>query len=88
MSTTAHPTELELLLQQMQKLTAAVQLMSTQTGTRLNRQQMADRLGIHRNTLAARQAEDPTMPRPGKDGRFLLSEVIEWETQQNRRGRH
>lgn len=88
MSTTAHPTDLELLLQQMQKMTAAVQLMSTQTGARLNRQQMAERLGIHRNTLATRQADDPSMPRPGKDGKFLLSEVIEWEAQQYRRGRH
>lgn len=88
MRTTAHPTDLELLMQQIQKLTAAVQRMRTPTETRLIRLQMTDHLGLHHNTLATHQAEDPSMPRPGKDDEFLLSEVIDGEAQQNRRGQH
>ncbi len=66
------------LLQRIELLTNAVQALSTQMGARLTRAQLSERLGVHRNTLARRLAE-PGFPLPGKDGKWLLSEIIEWE---------
>jgi len=57
-------------------------------GTRLNREQLAQRLGIHRHTLRVRLAQDRSMPRPGPDGRWLLSEIMHWEQRQVSLGRH
>lgn len=67
------------LLGRIDQLTHAVQALCTLAGARLGRQQLAERWGIHRNTLAARMDTDRTIPRPGKDGKWLLSEIIEWE---------
>ncbi|MFG5777967.1 hypothetical protein ACFIQF_12910 [Comamonas sp. J-3] len=67
------------LREQLDILTHAVKALSVQHGGRLNRQQFADRLGIHRNTLAAFLARDHTMPRPGNDGKWMLTEIIDWE---------
>lgn len=69
------------LLQRIDSLTTAVETMARMLGTRLDRAQMAERMGVHRNTLARRLAE-PGFPRPGADGKWLLSEVIEWEQRQ------
>lgn len=60
-------------------LTAAVQHLTTCLGTRLTREQMCERIRIHRNTLTRYLDQDRDFPRPGKDGKWLLSEVIEWE---------
>lgn len=76
---------IDAMLTQLACLTSAVQTLCTQAGSRLNRQQLAGRLGIHRNTLSARLEADRTMPRPGADGKWLLSEVIEWEMRLARR---
>lgn len=70
------------LLARIDKMASAMTLMATMLGTRLDRAQLAQRLGIHRNTLAARMASDGAFPRPGRDGKWLLSEVIEWEQRQ------
>ena len=70
------------LLDRIDKMTSAMQLMAAMLGTRLDRGQLAERLGIHRNTLRQRLASDTSFPRPGKDGKWLLSEVIEWEQRQ------
>lgn len=70
------------LLDRIDKMTSAMQLMAAMLGTRLDRGQLAERMGIHRNTLAKRLASDTSFPRPGKDGKWLLSEVIEWEQRQ------
>lgn len=66
------------MMQRIEQLTTAVQSLTAMMGTRLSRQQLCDRLGIHRNTLARRMTE-PGFPLPGSDGKWLLSEVIEWE---------
>lgn len=66
-------------------LTSAVQMLCVQQGSRLTRAQLSHRLGIHRNSLNVRLAQDRTMPRPGTDGKWLLSEIIEWES---RRAQH
>lgn len=63
-------------------LTSAMALMAQALGTRLTREQLAERLGVHRNTLRERLARDPHFPRPGSDGRWLLSQVVEWEQRQ------
>lgn len=70
------------LLARIDSLTSAMQLMAQALGTRLTREQLAQRLGIHRNTLRERLARDPAFPRPGSDGRWLLSEIVEWEQHQ------
>lgn len=67
------------LLDRINRLASAVELMAAMLGTRLDREQLAQRLGVHRNTLRVRLAADRTMPRPGRDGRWLLSEIVEWE---------
>ncbi len=67
-----------IIMQRIDHLTAAVQSLSTMLGARLTRAQLCERLGIHRNTLA-RRLIDPGFPLPGKDGKWLLSEVMEWE---------
>lgn len=47
-------------------------------GPRLTREQVCLRLDISRNTLT-RRLEQGQYPRPGKDGKWLLSEILEWE---------
>lgn len=83
MSTSTPQDKLDQLMRTMQVMASALQTLCTQAGARLTRQQLAERLGVHRNTLAARLARDRTMPRPGKDGKWLLAEVIDWEMRQH-----
>lgn len=66
------------MVQRIELLTNAVQTMAAMLGARLTRAQLSERLGVHRNTLAKRLTE-PGFPTPGRDGKWLLSEVIEWE---------
>lgn len=72
-------TEAAMMAERLDKMASAVRMMAVALGARLTREQMAERLGIHRNTLATRLATDPHMPRPGKDGKWLLCDVIDWE---------
>lgn len=67
-----------ILIQRIELLTNAVQALSSQLGARLTRAQLAERMGVHRNTIGRWLAE-PDFPRPGRDGKWLLSEIIEWE---------
>jgi len=66
------------ITQRLDALTYAVQMMAMNTGKRLTRQDMCERLGIHRNTLLTRQRERG-FPQPDINGKWLLSEVLEWE---------
>lgn len=68
-----------LLLARIEQLTQAVQHMATLTGARLTREQVCQRLDVHRNTLA-RYIAERNFPTPGQDGKWLLAEVIDWET--------
>lgn len=72
-------TETAALLERIDKMASAMQLMASMLGTRLDRAQLAERLGVHRNTLANRLQTDRRFPRPGPDGKWLLSDVVEWE---------
>lgn len=73
--------ETAILLQRLDALTAAVCQLAQAHGARLTRAKLAERLGIHRNTLATR-AEGKDFPKPGPDGKWALADVIAWE--QNR----
>ncbi|GAB2468024.1 hypothetical protein GCM10027082_19480 [Comamonas humi] len=82
--TTEQTKIIESMKDQIEVLTHAVKCLCTQQGGRLTRQQMADRLGIHRNTLSNMLARDRSMPRPGKEGKWLLADVIDWELRKRR----
>lgn len=82
-STTPEQVTIARLMGRIDLLTQTIQTLCTIAGARLNRQQLCDRWGIHRNTLTTRIDGDRTIPRPGKDGRWLLSEIIEWEQQRD-----
>lgn len=66
------------LVQRIEALTKAVQHLAQVNGARLTKAQLADRLGCHRNTLRTRVAAKG-FPKPCADGKWLLSEIIEWE---------
>lgn len=67
------------IIQRLDTLTAAMIAMARTTGARLTRADMCNRLGVSSNTLTARVRRGE-VPTPGRDGKWLLSEVIEWES--------
>lgn len=67
------------ILQRLDSLTAAFIAMAKLTGARLTRAQMLERLGVSSNTLTAR-VRSGQVPKPGSDGKWLLAEVVEWES--------
>ena len=62
-----------------QRLSRMERLIVTAFNRRLSREDMCERLDIGRNTLT-RRIENGKVPRPGADGKWLLSDVVEWET--------
>lgn len=66
------------LLQRIDTLQHTVAALVQAIGPRLTREQLCQRRGIHRNTLAG-LIERGIVPRPDVNGRWLLSEVIEYE---------
>jgi len=66
------------ILARLDALTSAVANLAKIHGARLTRAEVCERMGIHRNTLRT-YLESRGFPRPGRDGKWLLSEVIEWE---------
>lgn len=66
------------ILERLDSLTAAVQAFARIAGSRLTRAEVCERLQVHRNTLRTYIAEKG-FPTPGRDGKWLLEEVIEWE---------
>lgn len=71
-------TEIALLAERLDSLTAGFANLARLMGARLTRQEVCDRIGVHRNTLRTYILEKG-FPKPGKDGKWLLAEVIEWE---------
>lgn len=67
------------ILERLDQLTATVGRLATLMGARLTRAELCERLKIHRNTLKSWE-RDGKIPTPGADGRWLLSEIVEWET--------
>lgn len=66
------------IIERIDQLTTAVTNLARITGTRLTRSEVCARLGVHRNTLTTYIAERG-FPTPGRDGKWLLAEVLEWE---------
>ncbi len=78
------------VIDMLKSLTRSVTTLQTQMqqvmaakGERLNCEEFARYLGVHRHTLRRRLDTDHTRPRPGKDGKWLLQEVIEWQSRQS-----
>lgn len=71
--------EVQELERKIDAMADAMRVMAQALGTRLSREQMCERLGVHRNTLA-KMAQASGFPQPDRTGKWLLSEVIEWET--------
>lgn len=70
--------ELEPLTREVQALRRTVSALIECFGGRLTREQLCQRRGCHRNTLTG-LIERGTVPRPDANGKFLLSEVLEFE---------
>ena len=70
---------------QLAALTDAVRTMLTLTGARLTRQQMLQRLQVSGNTLTA-GVRTGRYPAPANDGKWLLAEVLEWESKKRSSG--
>ena len=66
------------IIDRLDSLTAAVAALARINGARLTRAEVCARIGIHRNTLATYISERG-FPTPGRDGKWLLAEVLEWE---------
>lgn len=66
------------LSQRLEQHTAAVCTLAQNQGTRLNGTAMCARQGISRNTLTKR-TKCKDFPVQGPDGKWALSDVIEWE---------
>ncbi|MFN5350790.1 MAG: helix-turn-helix transcriptional regulator [Polaromonas sp.] len=70
----------ELLLAGFRAIQADFAQLCRVQGVRLTRQQVCDRLDIHRNTLNS-YITDKGFPKPMRDGRWLLADVVEWEAE-------
>lgn len=66
------------ILNRLDSLTQGFANLARLMGARLSRQEVLDRLDIHRNTLRT-YINEKGFPKPGKDGKWLLAEVVEWE---------
>jgi hypothetical protein len=69
------------ILQRLDSLTAAFVAMSRLVGARLTRAQMCERLGVSGKTLTDRVRRG-IVPGPGTDGKWLLCEVVDWESRE------
>ena len=70
---------LERVGEELSQLRSAVMLMARQKGTRLTRAQVCERIGRCSKTLTV-MVRRGDFPSPADDGRWLLSEILEWES--------
>ena len=63
----------------LQRFAQLERLIVTAMNRRMSHAEMCERLGIGRNTLT-RRIDAGKVPRPGADGKWLLSDVVQWET--------
>jgi predicted DNA-binding transcriptional regulator AlpA len=75
--------EVQTLHQTVDVLTEATTEVTKNLGTRLTRTEVRKRLDVSNYTLNKMMA-GKRFPRPGKDAKWLLSEIIEWETTRER----
>ncbi|ADU36950.1 helix-turn-helix transcriptional regulator [Variovorax paradoxus] len=67
------------VLRRLDAMTSALASLARLTGARLTRAEMCNRLGVTSNTLTSRVRRGD-VPTPSKDGKWLLAEVMEWES--------
>jgi predicted DNA-binding transcriptional regulator AlpA len=70
--------QLAVLERKIDALTSVVAAFTRLAGVRLTRAEVCERLGIHRNTLH-NYIQEKDFPTPGRDGKWLLAEVLEWD---------
>lgn len=73
------PARIKTIADRLEALTFAVTALSRITGARLTRTEMCTRLGVSGKTLTDRVRRG-VVPTPGRDGKWLLSELIQWES--------
>lgn len=73
--------EYQILRAQMDVMLQSFAHLARHVGSRLTRTEMCHRLGISGKTLTDRVRRG-VVPSPATDGKWLLSEVIEWESRQ------
>jgi len=66
------------LIQEFRQMREVFLTMIRMHGHRLSRDDMCRRMDVCSKTLTQRVRDDKA-PKPGRDGKWLLSEVIEWE---------
>ena len=71
--------EIEELKKEVSRLTDAVIMMAQAKGDRLTTAQVTERVGRCRQTIMA-MVRRGDFPEPCNDGRWLLAEVLEWES--------
>lgn len=75
------PPDMGTLARKLDAINASIKLLARARGERLTRKEMSERLGITTKTLLKYQREK-RIPLPDAQGRWLLEEVIEWESHQ------
>jgi predicted DNA-binding transcriptional regulator AlpA len=63
----------------LETLTYAVHQLAQQQGTRLTRTEVLKRLNVSNYTLN-KMMDQKRFPRPGKDSKWLVAELLEWES--------
>lgn len=71
--------QLQEILHRLDRIEALIVRFARVRGDRLTRAEMCERLGVTSHTITYRMRRGE-LPKPGADGRWLLSEVIEWES--------
>jgi len=71
--------QLQEILHRLDRIEALLVRFARLRGDRLTRPEMCERLCVSSNTLTARVRRGE-VPTPSKGGKWLLSEVIEWES--------
>lgn len=64
--------------ERLERLQSTVETLCALIGTRLTRSEVLTRLRVSDKTLRERVRRGE-YPAPGKDGKWLLSEIVEWE---------
>ncbi len=77
----AHLATPDMLMASLKEVQATLMLLCRMQGAMLTRRQMLERYDVCNKTLNARVARG-TLPKPGADGKWLLSEVMEFESAQ------
>lgn len=63
---------------ELRRMRAELAELRSMISTRMSRQDVCERLGLHRNTLSD-YIRDGRFPLPGRDGKWASCDVVEWE---------